>query len=85
MSTTTITPTPTTPLTTEQKIVTAIAESAQIVSMFNPAAAAAVAAGAEFEPIVSGMIQMFIALFRHKVTKPTTTVTSSSSGNTTTL
>lgn len=65
-------PSTTPPLSLEQKIVTAAAEAAQIVSMFNPTAAAAVAAGAELEPIVSGMVQMFIALFRHKVAKPTT-------------
>lgn len=60
-----LTATPTAPTTTEQKIVAAAAQSAQIVQAFSPAAAQLIAAGVSVEPIIGGLIQMFAALFAH--------------------
>lgn len=60
--------TPATPqpqLTLEQQIDSAAEKASTIVQQFSPQAAAAVAAGAEVEPIISGIVQMFISLFRH--------------------
>jgi hypothetical protein len=54
----------------EQKIDTAVAQSAQIVNAFSPSIARALEAGAEVEPLISGMVQLFISIFRHHVTKP---------------
>jgi hypothetical protein len=59
------TQTPVTPQTLEQKIETAAAEASQVVSIFSPAAAAAIQGGVAVEPVISGFVQMLIALFKH--------------------
>ncbi len=51
----------------EQKILTASSETAQIMSVFNPGIAAAIAAGVAVEPLLKGMVQMFLAIFHHKM------------------
>lgn len=53
----------------EQKITGAAAQASSIVAMFSPAAAQAVAAGVEVEPIVSGLVKLFIHFFTHHATK----------------
>ena len=53
--------------TLEQKIDAAAAQASQIVATFSPAAGAAIEAGVAVEPVVSGLVQMFIALFHHHV------------------
>jgi hypothetical protein len=55
--------------TLEEKIDTAAAEAAQIVAAFSPAAATAIQAGVAVEPVVSGLLHMFAALFKHHATK----------------
>jgi hypothetical protein len=60
-------PTPT--LTLEQKIDAAATQAGQIVSVFSPKAAALIEAGVEVEPIISGFVQMFIAIFKHHAKK----------------
>jgi len=49
----------------EQTIDAAAAEAGQIVAAFSPTAATAIEAGAEVEPIISGIVHMFIGLFKH--------------------
>lgn len=53
----------------EQQIDAAAAKASGIVAQFSPQAAAVIAAGTEVEPIISGIVQMFIGLFRHHVKK----------------
>jgi hypothetical protein len=57
----------TTAPTLEEKIDAAAAKSAEIVATFSPAAAAAIQAGVAVEPIVSGLLHLFIGLFHHHV------------------
>lgn len=49
----------------EEKIDGAAAQASQIVAAFSPAAAVAIQAGVAVEPVVSGLIKMFIELFKH--------------------
>lgn len=55
------------PLTLEQKIEQAAGEAGQIASIFSPAVGAAIQAGVAAEPIIYGMIHMFLGLFKHHV------------------
>lgn len=61
---------PATPLTLEQKIENAAAQAAQVASSFSPAIGMAIQAGVEVEPVISGMVQLIIGLFRHHVAQP---------------
>lgn len=49
----------------EQQIDEAAAKAGAIVQQFSPTAAVIIDAGAEVEPIISGIIHMFIGLFKH--------------------
>jgi hypothetical protein len=57
--------------TLEQKIDAAVQQAAQIVAPFSAAAAGAIEAGAEVEPIISGIVQLFVGLFTHHVKQQT--------------
>lgn len=59
------------PTTLEEKIDQAALEASAIVNKFSPSIGAAVAAGAEVEPLIKGLVQMFISLFHHSVKKQT--------------
>lgn len=52
-------------LSLEQKLDAAAAQASTIVAAFSPAAAIAIQAGVAVEPVVSGLIHMFVALFKH--------------------
>lgn len=62
--------TPATPLTLEQKILAAAAQSEQVVAIFSPAAAGLIAAGVDVEPILSGLVKAIVSLFTKHVTAP---------------
>lgn len=49
----------------EQQIDAAVQKAASIIAPFNSTAATAIAAGAEVEPVISGIVHMFIGLFKH--------------------
>lgn len=55
----------------EQKIDEAAAQASSIVSTFSPAAAAAIESGVAIEPVISGMVHMFIGLFKHHAKQAT--------------
>lgn len=59
------TPAPVAQPTTEQKILAAAEIASQAVSIFVPAAGAAVKAGVAVEPVISGLVQLFIGIFKH--------------------
>lgn len=67
-----MTVTPAVPQTLEQKIELAAAEASQIVSIFSAPAAAAIQAGVAVEPVVSGFLQLIIALFKHHTSQTAT-------------
>lgn len=60
---------PAAPLTMEQKIDLAAQQAAQIVDAFSPQAAALIDTGVAIEPIISGLIHMIAALFKHHTKK----------------
>lgn len=51
----------------EDKITAAAAKASEIVAMFAPGAAAAIQAGVAVEPVVSGMVKLFVHMFHHHV------------------
>lgn len=71
MSTTAVPAVPTVPASLEQKIEQAGAEAAIIAQQFSPAVGAAIQAGVAVEPVISGFIQMMIALFKHHTSQAT--------------
>jgi hypothetical protein len=54
---------------TEQKIEDAAAKASEIVAAFSPAAGQAIAMGVEVEPVVSGLVKLFIHFFQHHIKK----------------
>jgi len=60
---------PQVPPTLEQQIDAAVAEASQIVAGFSPAVGQAIQMGAAVEPVISGIVHMFIGLFHHSVKK----------------
>lgn len=52
-------------LTLEEKIQIAITKAGEVTALFVPAAGAAIAAGAEVEPIIAGMVHLFLGIFQH--------------------
>lgn len=56
-------------LTLEEKIDQAALKASEIVNQFSPSIGNAIAAGAEVEPLIKGLVQMFISLFHHDVKK----------------
>lgn len=54
-------------LTTEQKILQASAEAAQITSLFSPAASQAIQLGVAVEPVISSIVGLFRNIFHHKM------------------
>ena len=54
---------------TEEKVLAAAQQASAIVAMFQPQAAAAIQAGVEVEPIIKGLVGMFIAIFQHHASK----------------
>lgn len=67
---TTATAIPVQQLTLEEKIDQAALKASAIVNQFSPSIGNAIAAGAEVEPLIKGLVQMFIALFHHNVKQP---------------
>jgi hypothetical protein len=57
------------PQSLEQKITNAAGEASAIVAHFSPAAGAAIAAGVEVEPVVSGLVKLFAHFFHHSMKK----------------
>jgi hypothetical protein len=53
----------------EDKIEAAAAKASEIVAAFSPAAGQAIAMGVEVEPVVSGLVKLFIHFFHHHVKK----------------
>jgi hypothetical protein len=51
----------------EQRIDEAAAQASDIVAKFSPQAGALCRAGAELEPVISGLVHMFVGLFKHHV------------------
>lgn len=50
---------------TEQKILAASAQAAQVAGIFSPAVSQAISLGVEAEPVVSGLVHLIIGLFHH--------------------
>lgn len=63
------TATQTAPDNYEAKILQAAQAAESAVAVFSPAAAQAVQAGVAVEPMVSGLVKMFISIFKHHATK----------------
>lgn len=61
-------PTPITTTTLNDKIEQAAAEAGQIASIFSPAVGAAIESGVAVEPLIYGLISMFVGLFKHHTT-----------------
>lgn len=60
------------PTATDQqpdKIDLAIQEAGRITGLFLPQASAAIEAGEEVEPLIHGLVSMFVGLFKHHATK----------------
>jgi len=57
-------------LSTEQKILAASEEAAQVTKIFSPAIGAAIDAGVAVEPVVSGFVHLIIGLFHHHTGVP---------------
>ena len=53
--------------TLEEKIQIAITKAGEVTSLFVPAAGSAIEAGAEVEPIIAGLVHMFLGIFQHHV------------------
>ena len=49
----------------EQKIDSAAMQAAAVAATFSPAAAGAIAAGVQVEPMIHALIAMFASLFAH--------------------
>lgn len=62
------TPVVTSSPTLEEKILYAATEAEKVVALFQPTAAAAIAAGVQVEPMIKGLVGMFAAIFKHHAT-----------------